>query len=120
MGRVSAPSAIGRKRTKYLLAQHAAGATSVRDLLARAYDTGVKDVGQVLAAQSATTTGAELLEQAARVADAEAMRLDTIHADYDRPDTNRSAAWNQAMASRRIAVAIRALSARNLTDGGEK
>ncbi|WP_293875518.1 hypothetical protein [Sphingomonas sp. UBA978] len=100
MGRVSAPSAIGRKRTKYLLAQHAAGATSVRDLLARAYDTGVKDVGQVLAAQSATTTGADLLEQAALVEEWKREKRD----------------WhgNTSLIDR----TIRALSARNLTDDG--
>ncbi|WP_294138296.1 hypothetical protein [Sphingomonas sp.] len=83
-------------------------------MLARAYDTGVKDVGQVLAAQSATTTGADLLEQAADYLDQYAQFIrDDVKAD----DLERHP---YVPAIDQTATELRALSARNLTDGGEK
>lgn len=56
MGRVTPPSAVARTRTKHLLARHAEGERSVRDLLARAYEIGVQDAAAALATTPARNT----------------------------------------------------------------
>jgi hypothetical protein len=51
MGRISPPSAIAKSRTAPFLAQYTAGTASIRHILAKAYELGVKDSAQALADQ---------------------------------------------------------------------
>lgn len=60
-------------------------------------------------------TTAEIVEHCAQIADLEAARNDAIADDRTRGENHRNAAWQQAVASRRIAKAIRD----HLTGGGE-
>ena len=51
MGRVSSPSAIARKRTQHLLQRYKEGDRTARDLLALAYEAGVRDAGTAIVAR---------------------------------------------------------------------
>ena len=64
MARISAPSAISRTRTKQLLERYARGDRTARDLLALAYELGVKDASQALTATPTPPTLSEDLREA--------------------------------------------------------